>query len=358
MKRLVLCAAFFLLTGATWPLQPLVKRNAQPSGPVPPECEQGLAPSTMPRIDIAEAPPPAPPAMPAPPPSATLRGELEAAHKALALNDRPSFDLHLANVKALLADYPAGGERNEAEEIVRVLEDAARVWNAQYESPFFTQDSEAYARASRYPGYAEAVRRGILTDDAKRRLYPAAESRDFLTAVAADRLHRLGVRSTTSVVRTEGRARRTPPRTITSPTPPPRTAAATRSTTTATRNTHRRPAKAMAAKPKPAPPAAAATTTPTPTPAPAPPPAAATTTTAPAPSPAATTAPPPSATETTTTTMASTTTAPETGTVTTEAPAEQNEPSAQLPERRSVVVPALLILIGLGVLIVLFRASK
>jgi hypothetical protein len=209
-------------TGAAWPLNPLVTRSAQPAGPVPVECEQGLAPTPMPRVNVAEIPLPeaVPASLPAPP-SRTLRRTLEDAHAALVRNDRPAFDEALGTARLIVRDYPPGGERTAAQEALRAYEDAAFLWDAQFESPFFDQNSEAYTRMSRYPGYTEAVRRGVFTDDRDRRFYPAAESRQFLTRTASERLGRLGIRTpsapSTRVARAEPRRTTTTP-TITTPT--------------------------------------------------------------------------------------------------------------------------------------------
>jgi hypothetical protein len=362
MKHLIFALSVLLgLTGAAWPLNPLVTRAAQPSGPVPAECEEGLAPTPMPRVNVAEIPAPevVPASIPAPP-SSTLRSTLEEAHAALVRNDRPAFDAALDNAREIVGDYPPGAERTNAEEAVRAYDDAAFVWNAQFTSPFFDQNSEAYARVSRYPGYAEAVRRGVFTDDRERRFYPAAESRDFLTRVASERLGRLGIRTTTRIARAE-RPRSAP---VVSPPPTHRRSTARRaaSTVTTTRTPTHHPQSRKSATPaisapaSPDPPASTRAVTES-APA-APPKASAPTPAAPAspaaegqpvddtPAPAVATTPEPSPA------AVPDTVAPAPATTTTTAPA------AAPAERRSVIIPALLILIGLGVLIVLFRVSK
>lgn len=384
-----------VFTGASWPLNPLVTRTERPRGPVPAECDEALAPAPAPRVDVTQIPAAEtvlPAVVPAAPPSRTLRSELESAHAALASNDRPAFDAHLANAREIVRDYPAGGERNAAEDALRAFDDAARIWDAQFQSPFFDQSSDAYARASRYPGYEEAVRRGVFTDDAERRFYPAAESRDFVARAAAERLGRLGIRTPTMRARSErtvtpsappasvARADDTPPaprrttraRTTTSP----RTTtsrATTRTTTSAPRTTatRRRATSTIARSSKSAAPAISAPSTPDPStparttadPAPAAPTAAAPTP-APTASPAAAGAPTTDTVAPSDTGAAADTAEPtDTGTPTTTTVAQDTAPTpadtATAPaERRSVIVPALLILIGLGVLIVLFRASK
>lgn len=356
VKLLVLAVGVELaLTGATWPLHPLVEINAAPLAVMPPGCEEGLTPAPVPRVEVKQIPAPeiVPVSIPAPP-SRSLRSEIESAHGALTHNDRPALDEHLRNARSILAGYPPGAERTAVEEVVRVLDDAARVWDAQFESPFFDEKSEVYGRLSRYPGYVDAVRRSMFNDDADRRYYPAAESRDFLTRLAADRLTRLGVKTETRVARAE--------RVST----PPATTVAPRESTTAPKRTFSRRGSSSSraagqpkpsAKPKPS-------IKPDPKPTPGKPAAPAKS----APSSTAATASPVADLEAAAGAAASTTAAPSTtaaaevpvptetvATTTTSAP---DKPPATEPERRSVVVPALLILIGLGVLIVLFRASK
>lgn len=367
MKRRIAFAALVALmsVGASWELNPLVTRRPEPAGPAPLGCDESLAPSAAPRVNVAEIPEREvilPVSMPAAPPSRSLREELDAAHRALARNDRPTFDEHLRAARAIVQSYPSGGERSRAEEVVWALNDAAVLWDAQFQSPFFDETSDAYARASRYAGYTEAVRRSVLTDDRDRRFYPAAESRDFVTRVAAERLQRLGVRGAAvpppRVTRAEPQPPAAPERVA--PSSPRRTTTSrpsrrsSRSTSIASKSS--KPAAPAKSAPSSSPDPSDAPVSPAPAePAPTAPPASASQASADAPaSPVAgepTLDPPPepvpASTDSATTTAApvSTETAPVV-------------PRAVPAERRSVIVPALLILIGLGVLVVLFRASK
>jgi hypothetical protein len=353
MKRRFVLAGLIALTlvGASWPLNPLVTRVAEPTGSVPLGCDESLAPAATPRVNVAEIPERAvilPAAMPAPPPSRSLREELDAAHRALARNDRPAFDEHLRAAQALVAAHPAGTERSRAEEVLWALNDAAVLWDAQFASPFFDENSDAYARASRYAGYAEAVRRSVLTDDRDRRFYPAAESRDFITRVAGERLQRLGVRSTATAPSRVARAE-TPARqpAVSSPSPTRRstTRATGASSSPSSSSTRRRsPSTSKSRKP-----AALAKSTSSTTPS----------TDAPASPVVEDVAPTPVASDTATTTAPPVTTSSPDSAVEPAPPTTTTAaPSVAPAERRSVIVPALLILIGLGVLIVLFRASK
>jgi len=376
-------AAFLSLIGAADPLNPLVVRTERAQATVPVECETGLSLAPSLRVDLRDIPLPAPePSSAAAPPSGELRGSLEDVQTALAGNNRAAFDDALARARSLTEAHPQGGERRAAGELIRLYEGTRRLWDAQYQSPFFSEESTEYAIASAHPGYAEAMRRNTITDATGRRFYPAAESRTFLTGITADRLKALGVRSPARAPRSERREiaaedesrplpairpRSTSARSTrtTSGTPRrPRTTSAAKSP--ATRST-RKPAAVKSASSSPNP---SAPPTRTAAPKPAAPPVAESTTPATASSPAAgePSSPaadvPPAIDEPTD--IAVTETAPGTGTIpipetglTTPATSTVPAPADTTPLRqRSVLLPAILILIGLAVLIVLFRASK
>ena len=386
-------------------LNPLVPRARQ-AGVTPAECADGLAPAAEPRVSVRDIPLPeiSPAAAVAEaPPSASLRTALQDAQTALARNDRPAFDEALASARSLMTTYPTGAERRAAEELVRTYETAARLWDAQFESPFFDEASPEFQMMSAYPGWAEAVRRGTITEPRTgRRFYPAAESRDFLSRVAADRLRGLGLQAPVRVARGD-QAPRTPATTTVTPRRRTPTQTASRSTTTTTsrprattrRGSGRTTTRVAAATPgsnarpsrprlssAPAHPrlstesrTAAAVSTPSGSPgAPASSgagaaaaldaasPAAA----SPGPStapPAAGGSPAAGATDTALPDVPDATTTPATPatdtSVTTPPAGIEPVPAPVPPSRsRSVILPAILILIGLGVLIVLFRASK
>lgn len=385
----LITAALLSLTGQSQrPVNPLVVRTPQP-GTAPADCDQSLAPVPPPRIAVDEIPAPSVEPVEAPaPPSGSLRAALHATQTALAQNDRAAFDESLRSARSLLATYPTGAERRTGEELVRIYESAARLWDAQYRSPFFDQSSPEYTIVSAYPGYADAVRRSTLTDPSGQRFYPAAESRDFLGRVAADRLRGIGIQAPTRV------AERTPaptsrPRSTTAVTPrttevppsvtTPRTTP--RRTTTATTGTVRPPRPRRSAPVIASRPRSSSTTEPrtsapvTPAPGTSPNPSAPPTTAA-APEPAAPVAgteePSPAAASpapgespaapavpTTDTFATATDTAPiPTDTTVTTDTAPSPVPATATSRTRSVILPTILILIGLAVLIVLFRASK
>lgn len=353
MKRRIALAGLtaFLFVGASWDLNPLVTRLAQPAGPVPTGCDEALAPAATPRVNVAEIPERetiVPVSMPpVAPPSRSLREELESAHRALVRNDRPAFDEHLRAARSVVATYPAGGERSRAEEVLWALNDAAVLWDAQFASPFFDETSDAYTRASRYAGYADAMRRSVFTDRSQRRFYPAAESRDFVARVAAERLQRLGVRG--AAAPPPRVTRRSEERVV--PAPPRVAARRHSSSSSSTTRKPRKPAALAKAPPSSSPDPSDTPPPPAPAePAPTAPPASAPSQTASADAPASPVAedvPVPVSTDSATTTSAPVSPEP--------APTS----TAVVPaERRSVIIPALLILVGLGVLVVLFKASK
>jgi hypothetical protein len=372
---LLMAMAFMTLIGASAPLKPLVVRTANVQGGIPSDCDQSLSnvPQTA-RINVAELPATDVSTVALAPPSRELRAELDALQRALTRNDRPAFDEHLDNAGHLIVGYPPGAEKRAGEELVRIYSDTAQIWDAQFASPFFDETSAEYDILAHYPGYAEAVRRGMLTDDRDRRFYPAAESRTFLTRVAAERLARIGI-SAPRVPVTRSAASRPPrvdtQREMAQPAPTrhrvetPRVESVKREKSVAPKRTHIARASAPAKHTSPALtsiPVPVATTTHA-----SPPPV---TTTMPAPMTSSSsttappvTAPPPPPIDTApdtaiTATTASTSVAPTTSSASapTTSSAPEPAPAAAAP-RRSMILPVILILIGLGVLVLLFRAS-
>lgn len=349
------------------PLNPLVPRSNLPAASVPAECEQGLSPAPALRVEVREIPvediqPLAETTVAQAPPSSALRAALQETQAALMRNDRPAFDAALARERSLASAYPTGGERRAADDVVRLHEAAARLWDAQYRSPFFGEDDPEYALASAWPGYADAVRPSVYTDEGGRRFYPAGESRDFVTRLAAERLQRGGMseaRSSSSASPRTSTSRR--PRELMEP--PPGMPRAKRNPVTTSRTPSRSTATAAKSSSTPSP--KPAVTTPAPSsPNPSAPP---TVTAAPEPAPAVVTETEPVTTSTPvagdlpTEDVPVPATTPPATTVdsTVDATTTEVVPVTRPPARgRSVILPTILILIGLGVLIVLFRASK
>jgi len=208
---LVLVTAVMLSSpGVSQSLNPLVTRNPNAPATLPADCNESLAPAPAPRPRIAEIPLPEPERVEAPaPPSGSLRAALQSAQAALARNDRLEFDRAVSSARSLLATYPTGAERRTGEELLRTYDAAARLWDAQFQSPFFGEDSPEFALVSGYPGYRDAMRRGTITDASGRRFYPAAESRDFLARIAGERLSGIGIQPQTRIARGD-QSRRSP----------------------------------------------------------------------------------------------------------------------------------------------------
>lgn len=151
-----------------------------------------------------QQPPPARIAQPAATPAATpaaradLRGYLVAVQQAAEQNNRESFQMALAGVKRALAVAP--GETTAIAELVAVYDDLDRVWDYQYASTtgsFFDETADGGALISmmrKYPEYGPYVRDEIL-EIGNRRIYPAVETRAFLTNEARRRLNRMGMRT-------------------------------------------------------------------------------------------------------------------------------------------------------------------
>lgn len=263
-------------------------------------------------------------------PSSSLRVQLRDAQTAIEREDRRAFADALARVRTTLAEYPPGGEKTAAQNVLGVYEDVAVLWDAQFQSPFFAEDSAAYRAANGYPGWTEGVRRNILVDDRDRRFYPARESRQYLAGIAVTRLQRLGVSTVDDEPRTalpSVRPRRRPGKVEThTPEVTPKRSPSPSSRTSTAKAVSRPPVAAPATPPPPP----VMTQIPTETTAPPPPPV----DTAPISVPD----------------TAFTSSSP------TETTATEAIPAAE-PEKRNLIIPIILILVGIGVLIVLFRTS-
>lgn len=366
-------------------LNPTVKVLPRPKSAVPAECDQGLAIQPAQRLTTEErtAVRDTSRDMQAPP-TASLKGELEAAFVAAQHSSRQAFRDALTQAKSLLVSYPPGGERTAASNLVEVLDDIDRIWEYQFTSPtgaFFDSSSEPFRIASKYPGYDAAIRRQIITDQNGNKFYPAHETRDFLIAESGQRLPRVTGKPAPPprpAPRAALRAAVAPsPETTTKPKPQhtmkqttTTKTATTHATTHATRPSHRRakhkPVVEEARATPPAPRTTAQTTPPHPKPVQTTPPPKPVTEVAPTHPPivsetaaktpppttsSASTATPESATSTTATTIAPTET-------TTTTAATESNPGGKPAQSRSLLGPILLIIVGVGLLLTLWRASS
>lgn len=202
-------------------LNPTVKVRARATAPAPAGCDESLAPQPAPRIEVTEIPVTerARTADLQPPPARGLRDQLAEAQAAVERHDRTAFNEWLALAKTTVAGYPPGGDRTAAAATIAVYDDVARLWDYQFASPtgaFFdatVQDGSLLAAMLRYPAYEQFIARQTLTDANGTRFYPTRETREFLARTAAQRLEKLGVRAAV--------AQRPPPETRVSPQPVP-----------------------------------------------------------------------------------------------------------------------------------------
>ena len=391
-------------------LNPVVTVLPKATTPVPDECEKGLTESpAAPRVTPEEkkaaipAPPPPPPA---PPPAPTLRGAFAELENAAERGDRDAFRAALARARETVANYPAGGEKNAAMRALEVYEDIGALIDYQNDArigAFFDASSgDLLARMKKYPDYQRSISDLTIVDATGTRFYPTRETREFLIREAASRLR--GVPPSTAV-KTPAPSTPTPVPSTKPPKPAPKVtekphvpkkAPAVKKpshVTPAPKTAHAAPKKKPApvpstkhaTSPRPAvkkpvakpvtkvaeakppvkvteKPAPAPVTKPAPKPAPTPvtpTPPTTTTTAAPVPTQTATTAPPTTATATTTTMTTSTTSSePATTTTASTTSAAPEKPEKPGESRRSLLLPIILIVLGVGVLIMLFRTSR
>jgi len=409
MKKIVrpaaLSSAFVVVAlgvlSASAQLNPTVKVLPKPQTSVPPECEQGLAPA-VPRVIIAEnEKEQEKPSRAVPPPSLDLKTQLRSVQVAAERNDRDAFKAALAEAHAVVNAYPAGGEKTAANDVLSVYNDLERLWDYQFTSPtgaFFDASTDFVTMMRRYPDYAKAIADQSLTVRGQT-LYPTDETRRFLASEASRRLNNLGVRTPTRIAEVPPpppppapQPKAAPaPAPVPAPTPkvvekpaPKKPAAkpvhnaerkaehkvehkAEHKTATTTHKPASKPPVKVAEARKPAPvpvPVAAPAPPPpppmpkvtplavpkpepmpAPKPAPVPVPVA-----APEPKPTETVAPPPTQTFPTTTTAAK---EAETTTTTTKPPENPTSSSGRV----NLLFAVILIIVGIGVLIILFRAS-
>jgi hypothetical protein len=360
---------------------------------VPADCTDARA-VAMPRLTVSEiASTVVPPPDLTPPRSADLRGHLRAAQTALDRGDRASFSAAVAEARSLLATHPPGAERDAAVDALRIYDDVARVWTFQQEDAagaFFDESSDLYRSASAYPGYSDAVRRQVLVVGG-RRYYPSTETRRFLGRAASERLARLGVR--TPAPRAASRAVAEQPRAVAAAPPPvrrrkepvvasmlPGASAGSRSTSGRSSTSERRSSSSerrtspaarhssTAAPPRPvaSAPARASAAPARVTPVPAPVASTPTPIIDESPTATATTADPlaPTATTTTATDAFPATGQPgepatqTTATATARPRTPETTPATAPTEKRTgILLPAIVILVAIGFLVLLFRAS-
>lgn len=195
MQSLLLVLVAAIPLGAAAQLNPTVKVLPAATSTAPPECDQALAPQEAQRLTPEERTIVRDTrADMQPPPSVDLRGQLKAAFDAAQNGRRDAFRDALTHAKSLLGSYPPGGERTAATNLVSAFDDLDQVWDYQFSSPtgsFFDASSEPFHIASRVPGYEAYVRRQVIVDQNGNKFYPTSETRDFLVNEAGARLSRL-----------------------------------------------------------------------------------------------------------------------------------------------------------------------
>jgi len=303
------------------PLNPTVTVLARASGPVPPECETGTT-TVVTRAEVVEA---APATTESVAPSSDLGSKLRRLQTAAMGDGYDEFKTALAAARAALASYPPGGERNAANQAMAVYADLERLWdyaNRSKTGSFFdaTADSGALLpMLNRYGGFGRATAAATM-EIGGQTVYPTRESRQFLAGEAGQRLARMGIRAPARVV----------PTPVPQPAPQPiLSQRKLKPIPTTTAHRAKKPAPVVAKEPAPVP---------QPPPAPVP---------APVAQPAPVPAPEPVVT-TTTTAPTQTTTQP-----TTTQPTTNAAPAGRV----NLLLALILIVVGLGVLIFLFRAS-
>jgi len=325
--------------------------------PVPAGCEEGLAPARAPRVEhevtrtkTAE-----------PPPHNELTAAMQRVQRAAEGDDRETFTSALADARATVANYPSGGEKQKAEKSLQIYADIDRLWSYAESSPtgaFFdakSDDGALLPAVKRYPGWSAAIADSTITSGGTT-FYPTRETRQFLA-----RLAKSGMPAPAPVaIRHETKTAAVAP----APKHPRKPETKIAAATPAPRHHHKKKevkVAAVAAKPAAAAPAPAPPSTNTVA---APPVAAPTQTATTAPAPATITTQPTTTTQepvTTTTAAPPPQTLPPTETSVTAAPTTSSaQPPAQPAQGKSnvnMIVAIILVIIGVGMAIVLFRAS-
>jgi len=382
LALLAVVAAAFSLSAQTSSLNPTVKVLARPQSPVPAECATDVS-----TIAPAIEPEALEPANASVPPSNDLRASMRRLQVAAEGDDYAAFKSALAEARRAAASHPPGGERNAANEALQVFADVGRVWDYAMTSPsgsFFdssVQGGSLLGAMKRYPEYGRTIAGETLVAGDKT-LYPTRETRRFLARESSRRLSRLGVSTPARVAQgaqpeawphrtTATPPAKTKPAQVTKTKPAPKTTEAS-----AAPKLHKPAVKTAKATPKPKPPHIESTPIPKPKPA-TPPVKVAATQTLPPPTPVVTTttAAPPTTTTAVVSTQPPTTTtaAPATDTTTSAATTSSTDTTATAapdtaatsttppPEKQNgnmnLLLAVVLILVGIGVLVILFRAS-
>src|SRR5436305_4998945 len=197
MTRAIRAAAFCLVALAAVPapsqLSPLVSVLPRPSGPVPADCETGVAAAT-PRLVLGEPAPAAEMAAPAPP-SNEMRAALWRVEAAANGDDYNEFKAALTAARAAAEAFPPGGERDAANDALAVYADIEKLWDYANSTPtgaFFDASTDSLLpMLNRYPGFGHAIADATMAT-AGTTVYPTREARKFLAAEVTRKLAWMG----------------------------------------------------------------------------------------------------------------------------------------------------------------------
>ncbi len=183
-------------------LNPTVKVLARPQSPVPAECAT-VPDTTSPALE-PQPQPATEPVIASAPPSNNLRASLRRTQVAAEGDDYAAFKAAYAESRRASSSYPAGGERNAANDALQVYADLARIWDYAMASPtgsFFdatVQGGSLLTALKRYPDFGRTIAGQTFTAGGMT-LYPTRETRRFLATESAQRLAHLGVSTPTRI---------------------------------------------------------------------------------------------------------------------------------------------------------------
>ncbi|MFZ2493656.1 MAG: hypothetical protein WA208_19420 [Thermoanaerobaculia bacterium] len=140
----------------------------------------------------------------------SARLQLVAVQNALVADDRPAFEERLG----VLRSSPEAKASGLAQELLPLYELALRLWEVQFTTAFFAENSDLHAEVSQVRGFSEALRGSVVTDANGRRYFGAREARQFLARTAGQRLGQAGIRTVVAATpsRTGSAATAAPPR--------------------------------------------------------------------------------------------------------------------------------------------------
>jgi hypothetical protein len=171
-------------------LRPKVKVLTTATTAVPTECAEGTV-APPPRVEVTPAPSMV--RVSSTPVRGTLSTSLRAVQQAAERDDYAAFKQALSDARAATAAQERGGERDAAEDVLAVYRDVERLWDFAQTSPtgaFFSADDRELMEITRRYGATAQFNAGGVT------LFPTRETRQHVTSVANERLSRMGIHVT------------------------------------------------------------------------------------------------------------------------------------------------------------------